>query len=711
MKSNGINTSLLNRVLVVDDDDDQHLIFNQILSPQEKSSSEGFQKATDDLFGSDETKVIEPNYNDPIFKIEHANQGDKAIEMIEKAETEGAPYSLVFMDVRMPPGLDGVQTTKVLWKKFPNIEIVFCSAYSDYSWADISKELGVTHNFLFVSKPYSPISIKQLAFSLCIKNKALAQIKNSMDDLQKKVDERTEELKEQKEIAVAASESKSKFLAAMSHEIRTPLNGIMGMNDLLMDSNLSVEQKYYSGIVKESCQSLMTVINDVLDISKIEAGKIELEDIPFNVCQLVENITDLFISKAEEKNINFVSLIDRDVNKMVYGDPGRIRQVLMNLCSNSIKFTENGDVSIHVKVNTIEKDKFLNFEVTDTGIGMQSDVLDSLFKEYSQADKSIARKYGGTGLGLNISYQLASLMGGNIKVKSEYQKGSVFNFLIKLKAIPEIGTKELESNLEGIKVVVISDNPASEEVFLSYLKMWGCVGLSYHPGEVNQAVIQEDVDIVLVDYRNVESGLKAAELLTNKGFTNIPFVFFLRVSQPGDGKIIQDHGFRSFLTKPIRRDHLKNIISLEVKGVVDQELPKLITKHFIEENFMDGKRILIAEDNMINLKVLSSMLKKLDIKYDIAKNGSEAVEAYKVNKYDLILMDCMMPVMDGLEATKQIRILEEKLDYKTPICALTADVVGDAEKDCIEAGMDEFLSKPVNKKDLSEMIKKILSGD
>ncbi|MBF0198785.1 MAG: response regulator [Planctomycetes bacterium] len=703
-------SNTIKRILIVDDNEDIHADFNKALMPKETSANrQNLNALAGSLFEEESTEDL----SDVNYHLDHAYQGEEAVALVRSAEAEGKHYSLVFMDVRMPPGMDGIRTIQAIWSEFPNIEMVICTAYSDYSWDDIINTFGNTDKLLFLKKPFEAISVQQMAVSLTTKWDLNLRSENYARSLETEVQNRTkqlehlvEELKEQKDVADEASQAKTRFLAAMSHEIRTPLNGIMGMNDLMLDSTLDTDQRNFSEIIKESSEALMLVINDILDLSKLEAGKIVLESIPFTVCSMLESVAGLFASRAQQKGVDIVSLTHYSVPDRVIGDAGRVRQILLNLCSNAIKFTNEGEICISVQqIEKRDGQSLLEFCVSDTGIGIPEEAMKSLFEEYSQAEASTARKFGGTGLGLNICKQLTSLMGGELRVKSEIGKGSEFTFSICLESTEAPHQSDSLPALDGVRVLVMGDTPSSQKVLCSYMESWGCLTHCSSSSE-DMNLNEEEIDLIVVDYE-VNVALAVVDSLRKKGISKPPVVFFTRVAFPGDGKAVQEAGHRCFLTKPIKREYLKTCIAIEAKGFQpSNDLPNMITKHYIEENFSSDTRVLLVEDNLINQKVAGKILERIGISYDIANNGQEAVDASKQRVYDLIFMDCMMPVMDGLEATSVIRKREKEEEKdKVTIVALTASVVGDVEKDWSEAGADACISKPISLAKMGDALK------
>jgi len=591
--------TLLRRVLVIDDTASIHADFKKVLSPASSSESEQALEVLDSLlFDEDSSQASALQFE---FSIDHAYQGQEGLSKVKDAyENEGAPYSVAFVDMRMPPGWDGLKTVEEISKVDPHIQLVICSAYSDYSWRQIIERVGHTDRLLILKKPFDQAEVYQLAVALSEKWQTEKRTRELLDELERKVESRTTQIAEanqtlnklNKELTIAADEARSaerakgRFLATMSHEIRTTLNGIIGASHMLNHSpSLPEADQEFASIIQTSGDALMIIINDILDYSKYESGQLELEQIPFSLKDLIRECTSLMDTARSKHNITLELEQDEALPELVVGDPARIRQVVLNLLNNAFKFGQDGIVTLSLKVEDIKPNGVaLNIEIKDQGIGMGPETVERLFSAFMQADSSTTREFGGTGLGLAICKLLADAMSARIDVTSELGKGSTFVFTIELPIPSEIA-------------------------------------------------------------------------------------------------------------KPVEIEKTKN----------DEQETASVQKA-VHQDF-GSNRILLVDDNAVNRKLGKRFLNQMKIEVEIAVNGVEAFNKATTEHFDLVLMDLQMPELDGIAATRNIRASGSP-GKDVPIIALTANAFAEVREECEEAGMQDFLTKPLRVNTLCEVLER-----
>jgi PAS domain S-box-containing protein len=584
----------------------------------------------------------------------------------------------------------------------------------------LSSEQPATITLLNYKKDGTPF-YNQLTLSPVFNDKGVV---THILGLQSDVTEQENAVKYTQEARIKAEESaqlKSDFLASMSHEIRTPMNGVMGMLSLLVDSHLNEEQQHHAALAKSSAESLLTIINDILDFSKIEAGKLDIEPIEFGLLSLLAEAVESIAGKAQEKDVEIIlDTTNVEIQKVV-GDPGRIRQILINLLGNAIKFTEKGSIVLRATLERRANDLRLTCSVQDNGIGIEQARLPLIFESFTQADASTTRKFGGTGLGLAICKQLVELMGGEISVDSTAGLGSTFSFHITLDKTSQTNHSVPQLDIENVPMLVVDDNEINREVLRNQLERWGArVKTAANASEAIAILNQDPIKVAFIDEQMPATPGDALgkDIRKNVAFNDCALILMTSIATRGEANYFADIGFNANFSKPATTIDLHDALKIVMSGeeVLRQAKP-LVTSPYIRER--DNKsdkpaveaavRILLVEDNYTNQVLAETLLKNMGYPVDIAEDGAQALtalkETSKAKKYELVLMDCQMPIMDGFEATQKIRNGDVSDIYQSiPIVAMTANaMLGDKEK-CLNAGMSDYISKPINPNILKEKL-------
>ena len=698
------------RILIVDDNESIHDDFRKILGKTAESPELADLEAS--LFGDDEPAT--PQSSELGFELAFANQGQQALRLVKEAQERDEPFALAFVDMRMPPGWDGLETIMQLWRVDPDLQVVICTAFSDYSWRDIIARIGQTDRLLILKKPFDNVEVSQLAIALTEKwtLKYFARLK--LEQLETMVESRTREIQDARDELVAANRIKSEFLANMSHEIRTPMNGILGFVDILIDDeDLTEDQVESLTFIKRSADSLMGIINQVLDLSKVESKTLTIDNIDFDLELMLFDVCDIAKRQLKESPVEFIVDIE-NIPSIVRGDPTRMRQILSNLMDNASKFTPTGHIILQAKVlEEDEKTIRLEFSVNDTGIGIAEDKLEYIFDSFRQADGSTTRKFGGTGLGLSISKKIVELMEGEMWVKSTLGQGSQFFFRLSFdKSLPDLNRAVpiRPRELLGKKILVIDDNRVALSITTRMVREWGMEPMGFHALQSAVKHLEmndERPEVGLIDM--MKPDLEAPEAMKHfsehPSLAGVPLIVLTSEASPGSARLCEDMGFRGYLPKPVQRDAMVDVLcTILGRGSPDEsdtQDAKIITRHSAKEDLFKNKSVVVFDCNEISEALAIRLLSQLGTQHLVVHTTEEAVGELNGQSHDALFI-----ALEPLRGEGPQHVREIRKSYPTiPIIGLAIDPNSVEAQACLRSGLNDVLEGPLDKEKLVRMIR------
>jgi len=696
-----------NRILVVDDNEAIHEDFRKILSVGDNDGELEDLEAS--LFGDDNTGDAESM--GAKFELTFASQGADGFRKAQEAVDAGNPFAVAFVDMRMPPGWDGLQTIEHLWKVDPNIQVVICTAFADYSWTEIIQRLGHTDRLLILKKPFDNVEVSQLAISLTRKWSLSRFAEMQREQLESMVQSRTREIQAARDELVAANRIKSEFLANMSHEIRTPMNGIIGFVDILVDDeDLSDENRESIEFIKHSADNLMGIIDQILDLSKVENHTLTLDNIDFDLELMLFDVCDIIKRRFKDNPVEFIVDIE-NIPSTVSGDPTRVRQILMNLVDNAAKFTADGHIILRTCVEE-ERDESIaiQFAVEDTGIGIPEDQQAVIFESFRQADGSTTRKFGGTGLGLAISKKLVEQMGGQMWVDSTVGEGSTFCFQISLDKASSSTLRSFPirpGELEGRTAILIDDNRVALSITTRTLQEWGMTALPFD--SVTQALAhlsQTDnkPEVALIDMMrpDLEAPEAMRQFTSHPSLAGINLIVLTAEASPGSARLCQSIGFKGYLPKPVPRGAMRDVLCTILGSDQAENPSSIITRHSAREELFKNKKVLLIVEDPVSETQSLKLLSQLGTQVTPAHDLEQALSELSQDSFDLVLLS-----IDSIaEKSVDAMLTLSQTNGNVPVIGMSDGTKTAEAQACLRAGMSDTVSLPISKESLVRVIRK-----